>query len=220
LPTCVEALYGKLRRVPLTLSQGLLGEATCRLRQVFPAATDPLPKSLDALEVVAFDGKKIKFVAKRLKGLRGLRGQTLGGKLLVAQHVTTGLAVASGADADGEASDNSLVARAVAQVRQYTPDKTHLWVGDRAFCDLQQVPLLKAEGDHFLLRYHPKAHFHRDEGRAVQTGVDSRDVPYTEAWGWLGAADHPKRQYVRRITLHRVGQEAIIVVTDLLEGSV
>jgi hypothetical protein len=106
LPTCGEALDGKLRRVPLTLSQGLLGEATCRLRQVFPAATDPLPRSLDGLEVVAFDGKKIKFVAKRLKVLRGIRGQVLGGKLLVAQHVTTGLAVAIQADIDGEASDN------------------------------------------------------------------------------------------------------------------
>jgi hypothetical protein len=183
LPTCVEALYGKLRRVPLTLSQGLLGEVTCRLRQVFPNATDTLPTSLDALEVVAFDGKKIKFVAKRLKVLRAVRGQILGGKLLVVQHVATGLALAIQADADGEASDNSLVAAAVTQVRPYTPDKTHLWVGDRAFCDLKQIPVLQNDGDHFLLRYHPKTHFHRDEKRTVQTGVDSRGVPYTEEWG-------------------------------------
>ena len=219
LPTCVEALYGKLRRVPLPLSQGLLGEATCRLRQVFPDVTDPLPASLDELEVFAFDGKKIKFVAKRLKVLRVVRGQVLGGKLLVAQHVATGLAVAIQADADGEASDNSLVAGAVAQVRQYTPDRPRLWVGDRAFCDLQQIPVLKAEGDHFLLRYHARTHFHPDEKRAAQAGVDSRDVPYTEEWGWLGAADNPERQYVRRITLHRPGAEAIIVVTDLLDGA-
>jgi hypothetical protein len=218
LPTCVEALYGKLRRVPLPLSQGLLGEATARLRQVFPNVTDPLPKSLDGLEVYAFDGKKLKFVAKRLKCLRVVRGQILGGKLLVAQHVATGLAVAIQADADGEASDNSLVAGAVAQVRQSTSDKPRLWVGDRAFCDLKQIPVLKAEGDHFLLRYHPKTHFHRDESRAVPTGVDSQNVPYTEEWGWLGAADNPNRQYVRRITLHRPGAEAIIVVTDLLDA--
>jgi hypothetical protein len=218
LPTCVEALYGKLRRVPLTLSQGLLGEATCRLRQVFPTATDPLPKSLDGLEVFAFDGKKIKFVAKRLKVLRVVRGQILGGKLLVVQHVATGLAVAIQADADGEASDNSLVAGAVAQVRQYTPGKARLWVGDRAFCDLTQTPVLKTQGDHFLLRYHPKTHFHRDETQAVQTGVDSRGVPYTQEWGWLGAADNPNRQSVRRITLHRVDAETIIVVTDLLDA--
>jgi hypothetical protein len=218
LPTCVEALYGKLRRVPLPLSQGLLGEATCRLRQVFPSVTDPLPASLDGLEVFAFDGKKIKFVAKRLKPLRVVRGQILGGKLLVAQHVTTGLAVAIQAEEDGEASDNALVADAVAQVRRYAPDKPRLWVGDRAFCDLQQIPVLKVEGDHFLLRYHPKTHFHPDERRTVQTGVDCRGVPYSEEWGWLGAVDNPDRQYVRRITLHRPGAEAIILVTDLLDG--
>lgn len=218
LPTCVEALYGKLRRVPLTLSQGLLGEATHRLRQVFPDATEPLPASLDGLEVFAFDGKKIKFVAKRLKLLRVLRGQILGGKLLVAQHLATGLAVAIQADADGEASDNSLVAGAVASVRQRTAGKTRLWVGDRLFCDLQQIPVLNADGDHFLLRYQSKTHFHRDEARAIQTGVDSRGVPYTQDWGWLGAATNPRR-YVRRITLCRVDAEAIVVVTDLLDAT-
>jgi len=217
LPTCVEALYGKLRRVPLTLSQGLLGEATNRLRQVFPNATEPLPASLDDLDVFAFDGKKIKFVAKRLKLLRVLRGQILGGKLLVVAHLVTGLAVALQADADGEASDNSRVAGAVASVRQSTTGKPRLWVGDRLFCDLQQIPVLTADSDHFLLRYQSKTHFHRDEKRAIRTGVDSRGVPYTEDWGWLGAVKHPHRQYVRRITLHRVNADAIILVTDLLD---
>jgi hypothetical protein len=219
LPTCVEALYGKLRRVPLTLSQGLLAEATARLRQVFPNATDPLPASLDGLEVLAFDGKKIKFVAKRLKPLRPLRGQVLGGKLLVVQHVATGVAVALQADADGEASDNGLVAGAVAQVRQVPAAKPRLWVGDRLFCDLQQTPLLKGEGDHFLLRYQSKVHFHRDEERPTQEGTDSRDVPYSEDWGWLGAAGNRQRQYVRRISLHRRGAEALVVVTDLLDAN-
>jgi Transposase DDE domain len=219
LPTCVEAMYGKLRRVPLTLSQGLLTETTSRLRQVFPDATDPLPASLDGLEVFAFDGKKIKFVAKRLKLLRTLRGQILGGKLLVVQHMATGLAIAMQADADGEASDNSLVAGAVAQVRQDTTSKPRLWVGDRLFCDLQQIPLLKADGDHFLLRYQSKVSFHRDEQRAVQTGIDSRGVPYTEEWGWLGTPTNSLRQYVRRITLHRSGADAILLVTDLLDAT-
>jgi hypothetical protein len=219
LPTCVEALYGKLRRVPLTLSQGLLSEATCRLRQVFPDVSDPLPASLNDLEVFAFDGKKIKFVAKRLKPLRLLRGQILGGKLLVAQHVATGLAVAIQADADGEASDNALVADAVAQVRQLSTGKPRLWVGDRIFCDLQQIPVLQADGDHFLLRYQSKVHFHRDAERTPQTGVDGRGVPYTEEWGWLGAPGNPRRQYVRRISLHRANAEAIIVVTDLLDAA-
>jgi len=218
LPTGIEAVYGKLRRVPLALSQGLLVEATARLRQVFPDTVDPLPASLDGLDVHAFDGKKVKFIAKRLKVLRRLNGQVLGSKLLVVQHVATGLAVALAADADGEADERPLVATALTQVRAAGGTKPRLWVGDRNFCDLNRLPDLAAGGDHYLVRHHARCHFHPDPARPARTGVDRRGVPYTEEWGWLGAADHPRRQQVRRLTLHRVGAEAIVVVTDLLDG--
>jgi hypothetical protein len=217
LPTGVEAVYGKLRRIPLPLSQGLLAEATARLRQVFPDSHDPLPASLDAFEVYAFDGKKIKHVAKRLKALWRLNGQVLGGKLLVVQHVTTGLAVALAADADGEADERPLVATALAQVRQQDGDKPRLWIGDRLFCDRHQLPSLQEGGDHYLVRHHARFHFHVDPTQSAQTGVDGRGVPYTQEWGWLGAADQPQRQKVRRITLHRNAAETLAVVTDLLD---
>jgi Transposase DDE domain len=217
LPTGIEAVYGKLRRVPLSLSQGLLGEATARLHQVFPDAVDPLPASLEAFDVFSFDGKKLKFVAKRLKALWRLNGQVLGGKLLVVQHTATGLAVALAADADGEADERPLVAAAVGQVRQGAGTQPRLWIGDRNFCDLNQLPFLAEGGDHFLVRHHARCHFHPDPQRQARTGVDNRGVPYTQEWGWLGAEDHPRRQYVRRLTLHRPGAEAIVVVTDLLD---
>lgn len=219
LPTGIEAVYGKLRRVPLTLSQGLLGEATARLRQLFPDAHDPLPASLDAWEVYAFDGKKIKHVAKRLKVLWRVNGQVLGGKLLVVQHVRTGLAVALSAHADGEADERPLVADTLAQVRRHGADKPRLWIGDRLFCDRKQLASLQQGGDHYLVRHHARFHFHADPTRPAQTGVDSRGVPYTQEWGWLGEDDQPQRPLVRRITLHRPGVAAIAVVTDVLEES-
>lgn len=218
LPTCVEALYGKLRRVPLPLSQGFLDEATHQLRQVFPDASDSLPASLQGLDVYVFDGKKLKYVAKRLKPLRLLRGHILGGKLLVVLHAATGLAVAMEADADGETADNPLVAGAVGQVRQHPGTRPRLWIGDRLFCDLKQIPLLAAGGDFFLLRYQAKVGFHLDPLRSARTGTDAREIPYTEDWGWLGAASQPQRQYVRRITLHRPGLSALVVVTNLLDA--
>ncbi len=218
LPTCVEALYGKLRRVPLPLSQALLAEATRRLQAVHPQATEPLPACLDALDVLAFDGKKIKFVAKRLKPLRPLRGQILGGKLVVVQQLATGLAVAFQADADGEAADNGLVAGAVAQVRAGGGHRPRLWVGDRLFCDLRQIRTLQAEGDHFLLRYQAKVGFHADPARPAQTGTDAHGVPYTQDWGWLGAAGNRQRVYGRRLRLHRPNAPALVVVTDLLDA--
>jgi hypothetical protein len=219
LPTGVEAVYGKLRRVPLPLSQGLLCEATARLRQVFPDTHDPLPPSLDALEVYAFDGKKIKHVAKRLKVLWRLNGQVLGGKLLVVQHSVTGLAVALAAHADGEADERPLVATALAQVRQQGGDKPRLWIGDRLFCDRKQLPSLQEGGDHYLVRHHARFHFRPDPTRPAQSGVDGRGVPYTQEWGWLGAEDQTRRQRVRRITLHRTADQTLAVVTDLLDDA-
>ncbi len=218
LPASVVALYGKLKRVPLSLSQGFLAETTQRLRTVFPDGGTPLPSSLQDFEAFSFDGKKLKFVAKRLKPLRGVRGQVLGGKLLVAQHLRTGLAVAFEADADGEAADNPLVAGAVGQVRTLYPRTPRLWIGDRLFCDLNQTRQLSADGDHFLLRYQAKVGFHPDPDKPPRTGHDHRGLAYTEDWGWLGSAKDPRRRYVRRITIQRPGQKPIILVTSLLDA--
>jgi Transposase DDE domain len=218
LPASVVAMYGKLKRVPLSLSQGLLAETTQRLQTIFPAVDNPLPKSLQAFAPFGFDGKKLKFVAKRLKPLRAVRGQVLGGKLLVVQHLSTGLALAFAADADGEAADNGLVAGALAQVRARYPHRPRLWIGDRLFCDLMQMMQLSEGDDHFLLRYQAKVGFHLDPERAPRTGHDRRGLAYREDWGWLGSATHPRRRYVRRITLERPGQKPIILVTSLLDA--
>src|SRR5262245_45125730 len=56
LPASAVALYGKLKRVPLSLSQGFLAETTQRLRAVFPDGGTPLPSSLQDFEALAFDG--------------------------------------------------------------------------------------------------------------------------------------------------------------------
>jgi hypothetical protein len=133
-------------------------------------------------------------------------------------HAATGLAVAMEADADGESADNPLVAGAVAQVRQQPRPKPRLWIGDRLFCDLQQIPLLAAQGDFYLLRYQSKVGFHPDPLRPACTGRDARGLTYTEDWGWLGAAGNRQRQYVRRICLQRPGLSALIVVTNLLDA--
>jgi hypothetical protein len=211
-------VYGKLKRVPLSLSQGFFAETTQRLRTVFPNVGEPLPVSLQAFEVFAFDGKKLKFVAKRLKPVRAVRGQVLGGKLLVVQHLDTGLAMAFEADADGEAADNPLVEGAIAQVRALYPQGPRLWIGDRLFCDLNQMRQLSADGDQFLLRYQTKVGFHADPQRPPRSGHDHRGLAYTEEWGWLGSAKDPRRRYVRRITVQRPNQKPIILVTSLLDA--
>ena len=85
LPTSVEAMSGKLRRVPLSLSEGFLEEGTARLRELQADSTSAVawPTSLSEFTPVIVDGKKLKQVAKRWLVARGQPGKLYGGKLLV-----------------------------------------------------------------------------------------------------------------------------------------
>jgi hypothetical protein len=219
LPTSIEAVYGKLRRVPLSLSLGFFMEGTARLRTLLPVqlTATALPQSLEGLTVIVGDGKTLKRVAKRLLPARGVAGKVCGGKLLVAFLPVHGLAVAMAADPDGEANECRLVPQVVEQARRWVAGP-RLWVFDRQFCDLVQTARCTQDGDHFLIRYHPKVHFHLDASQPPLTSTDAQGRPMVEEWGWLGAANNARRRYVRRITLQRPAEEAVIVVTDLLEA--
>jgi hypothetical protein len=213
-----RAMYGKLARAPIDLSRGFLAETTRRLHDVFPPVrATVLPASLHAFRVVALDGKKLKHVAKRLKALRKVKGHVLGGKLVVALDMATGLAMAMDGDPDGEVSDAPLVPGVLAQVRAMTQGPC-LYVSDRQFCDLTQPQVQGQNGDHWLIRYNAKVSFHPDSSRPQRLGEDAQGRAYTEEWGWLGKATDKRRQYVRRITLHRPGDEDVIVVTDLVDA--
>jgi hypothetical protein len=217
LEATLSAMYGKLGRVPLSLSMGLLLESSTRLQGLFPqAARTPLPASLRDMNLLGFDGKKIKHVARRLKATRGQWGQLYGGKLDVALWINTRLALAFSADPDGEVSDTPLLPEVVRQVRSRIGG-VRLWIGDRLFCDLDQPGLLTQQGDHFILRYNKRVSFHPDPGRPPQEGTDSRGRRYVQQWGWIGTAKDPRRRYVRRVTLYRPGEEDVSVLTDLLD---
>jgi hypothetical protein len=217
LRASIQAAYGKLGRLPIPLSEALLAHGTERLRALFPEdTTSPVPRSLGGLSVVILDGKAIKQVARRLKPLRGVTGGVLGGKALVALVPDSGLAVAMSAHPDGEANEIRLVPEVLPQVRRVVSG-ARLWVADSQFCDLEQTARFTAEGDHFLVRYHPKVHSHADPDRPAGGGHDRRGLTYVEEWGWLGGERDHRRRYVRRITLRRPGQEDVAVVTDLLE---
>lgn len=215
-----RALYGKLARVPLTLSLGLLAEAVRRLRELYPRAVaeKAVPGSLRKLEVVYHDGKTIKHVAKRLKVLQKFLGQVLGGRLLVSQSLRTGMAVCMAADEDGECSESTLVPAAVAQVRACLSGPL-LHVGDRGFCDLKQLALFTEGESHFLVRWNQRLHFHRDTSRPSVTGFDNMGRRYKEDWGWIGQCGDPRRRFVRRIRLKRgEGKDEIILLTDLADA--
>src|SRR5688500_8838242 len=108
-PASEPAFYGKLRRLPLPLSEGLLADGALRLRSSL--ADQPhreLPSSFQALRVLLFDGKTFKHAAKRLKPLQQRAGRALGGKALVAFEPATGLIVGMAACADGHTNEAKL----------------------------------------------------------------------------------------------------------------
>jgi hypothetical protein len=218
LKATVQAAYGKLRRVPLQLSMGLFAETANRLREIAaPVVANPLPASLAEFRSRAFDGKKVKFLAKRLKALRGLKGNIFGGKLLVVQDMATQQAIAVEAVPDGEAADNPLVPAVVARVRALS-DGPRLWVGDRAFCDFKLLGLLAADPDQFVIRYNTSCGFHPDASQQIRTGIDDAQRPFQEEWGWLGKPNNPHRIRVRKITVSRDGKDPLILVTSLLDA--
>jgi hypothetical protein len=217
LATKLRAVYGKLSRVPLSLAIGLLSEATARLSQLFPAsvAGQSAPASLARFHIFFHDGKTIKHVAKRLKVLEKIAGKVIGGRLVVAQSFSTGMAVAMGASEDGESGEQPLVPSVLEQVRRLFSG-IRLHVADRQYCDLIQAGRFTADGDHFLVRWNRKVKFYRDPDWEPLTGTDRYGRKYTEDWGWIGSPSDPRRRRVRRIHLHRPGkQEDVILLTDL-----
>jgi hypothetical protein len=222
-----EAAYGKLRRIPISLSDGFLQAGTQRISELLPrrsARTSPVPKSLRHMEVLFVDGKKLKHVPRLLKAARGAKALILGGKTISALSWNTGLVKAIHAHPDGETSDAPLVPGLLSQLNEDV-DGERLFVEDRQFCDLVQPPQLTArKGDHFLIRYNAKVHFFRDQSKKLRHGIDEAGNRFVEEWGWLGKPDNPRRFYVRRITLNRPATaegkmpEPLILITDLLDA--
>ena len=216
LQTSMVAVYGKLGRLNIALSQAFLADRTAPLREFFPSqARRQPPRSLRGFQTVILDGKAIKNVARRLKPLRGTGGGLLGGRTLVALEYATGLVVALHAEADGDANDARFVPDLLPVVRERVAG-CRLWLADRGFCDLNRLADFTGQGDHFLVRFHPKNGFHPDPCRQVLKGKDAQGRRFIQEWGWLGAKTHKKRRHVRRITLFRHGEEDVILVTDLL----
>lgn len=119
---------------------------------------------------------------------------------------------------DGDANDVKFVSELVPMVCEQV-EGTRLWMGDSAFCDLTQPQHYTAnEGDHFLVRYHPKTPFYQDRKRTQRKGKDERDRKFVEQWGYLGSPKNKRRRYVRRIGVERRGEKPLILVTDLLDA--
>jgi hypothetical protein len=219
LTASVQAVYQKLSRLPVGLSEAWLVESTARLRPLYPEAAQlPVALALREWAVIMVDGKAIKRVAKRLKPLRGRKGGVLGGKALVALELRSGVVVALATHADGETNEAKLVPALLPQVRAQVIG-SRLWVADRQFGDLTQPAAFATGDEHFLVRSHPQTPFCPEAARPAQRSQDAQGRVWEQEWGWLGSERAKQRRFVRRLTLHRPGEETLILLTDVLDAA-
>lgn len=219
LPTCREAIYAKLRRLPLDLSVAFMAGASQQFNHLLPPSLstqdNPLPKSLQGYQVRIIDGKKLKHVAKKLKLTRGQAGQLFGSKLLAGYDPVTRLIQAISANPDGEANDAPLVPDLLGDLRTQIGGKSTILVADAQFCDLVQISQYRRKNDHFVLRHHPKLHFHADANQPRREFVDAKGRTLIEEYGYVGSSKDERRCYVRRVTWKRTDHKDLCVVTDL-----
>lgn len=212
-----QAVYGKLRRVRKSLSNALVCESMKALMEMFPDSVKTrVPLCFNKYHVFCIDGKKLKDVAKRLKETRGLAGKLLGGKTLVAMSVHEQLVVAMSSSLDGEANDGPLVPELLEKVHAWSA-KLNIFLADSQFCDLTTPRRILAKGSDFVMRYHPKVHFHIDPDIVAAQGKDNLGRPYVEEIGWLGKPSSKTSIRVRRIVVTREHKPDLIIVTSLLD---
>lgn len=207
--------YRKLARTPVELSRALLRECTVKLSGLMPGDSAKLASCFDGFEVVAGDGKKIKNAAKRLAPTRGYSGSLIGAKALVALNLRTGLAVAMSDSLDGLTNDVPMVPALMDQLREVIP-RPILSVWDRQFDDVRTMRrLTEREGDAFVVRM---KQVHTFVAESCVESLDEKGRRITDEIGVMGRGKNTMR--VRRVTLYRVGEEDIVVLTNLLDREV
>lgn len=212
-----QAAYGKIRRIRQSLSNALVCESIQPLMEMFPDTVKTrVPLSFNKYNVYCIDGKKLKDVAKRLKQTRGIAGKLLGGKALVALSVHEQLVVGMSSSLDGEANDGPLVPELLEKVHAWSP-KLNIFLADSQFCDLTTPRRILEYGSDFVMRYHPKVHFHVDPAVKSIKGKDNWDRAYVDEIGWLGKPSRKTSIRVRRIVVKRANDPDLIIVTSLLD---
>jgi len=211
-----QATYGKIRRVRQALSNALVCTSMKPLMEMFPEFVETrVPACFIKEHVFCIDGKKLKDVAKRLRETRGVAGKLLGGKALVALSVHEQLVVAMSSSLDGEANDGPLVPELMKRLHEWSPTG-NIMLADSQFCDLTTPRCILAEGSDFVVRYHPKVHFHADPEVAAVESTDNWGRSCVDEIGWLGKPHGKTSIRVRRITVKRDDAADLILVTSLL----
>ncbi len=87
---------------------------------------------------------------------------------------------------------------------------------DQRFGDLCNFARCTQEGDHVIVRKHPRTVFTADSAQPAKTGVDQKQRRYRDELGTL-TSDRHGTQPARQITIERPGEEDLVLLTNLLD---
>ena len=183
------------------------------------APASELPVSLREFAGVVIDGKTIKGLHKRLKATRGAKGGLLGGRVLAALHMSSGLIFSMHADEDGDAHEAGLLKTLMPRTRSLVPEP-RLYILDRHYCFLAHLDeLALSPGDAFIVRRRKDSRFEEDAAIPAVVGVDENGRALRDSRGVLQTSQPARQRPVRLIVLTRPGEEDVQVVTNLLDAA-
>ena len=216
LPASIQAFYGKLRRMPVVVSQTLVSEGSQRLAGWLPAETHaPVPACFQEHPLLIFDGKILKNAAKRLKQTRAQAGAALGGKALGVLDYQTGLILGMEPHQDAYHGEQLLVQPLLDQLRPQIAGQ-RIWVMDQHFGNLCNFARCTQHGDHVIVRQHTNTVFTADSSRPARSGVDEQGRTYDDEVGML-TSSRQGAQPARHITVKRPGDDDLVLLTSLLD---
>ena len=216
-PASVQAFYGKLRRLPLALSEAFLAEGSDRLRPRLARQTHAnAPTSLRDFRALVIDGKTFKYAAKRLGPVRGRAGRGLGGKgswrwnsAPACSSASPSIPTATPTRPNSSPDSCRPSAAACPAPTCGSPTGSSATSPGSAGC--------AASGDHCVLRLHPKSTFAPDPLKPARAGTDRDGRAWTDAAGEL-RSQRQGAAAVRLVTLTRPGKEPLRIVTDLIDA--
>jgi IS4 transposase len=152
----LTAVYQKLARVELGLSQALVRYSYARLRelgQLLPAAER---SSIAGLRPWILDGNHLAATEHRLRETRDSTAAPLPGKALVVLDPRWEAIADLFPLEDGHAQERSALDQVLEIIK-----RGDLWIADRNFCTLKFMYVIAQRGARFVIRLHDKLHGQR-----------------------------------------------------------
>jgi hypothetical protein len=213
LGVSIPAVYAKLSRMEVGLTNALVAHTAERLQPVIQQLHAALPSPIPGYRVRILDGNHLAASERRLSALRGRAPAPLPGQALVVYDPQLDLCTRLLSCEDGHAQERSLLPEALELVHAH-----EVWIGDRNFCTTDFLFGIAGRDAFFLIRQHAQTLHWKLLGQARSCGRTETGAVFEQR---VHLSDGEGNELLcRRITIQldkptRDGDWEIQVVTNL-----